>query len=79
MSGDSVTISFDGSDERLRQVLDLVAFEREYCPFLTFTVICEPNHGPIELRLGGTADARRFVGEAFLPLLPDHLQELSIA
>ena len=44
---------------------ELMAAERECCPFLTFQLIAEPNKGPVTLHMTGPAGAKDFVRTIF--------------
>ena len=44
---------------------ELIAAERECCPFLTFQLIIGPNKGPVTLRMTGPVGAKDFVRRIF--------------
>lgn len=51
----------DGAPERLRQIVDIAAAERECCRFLRFEVTAEPDMGPIRLRITGPPGTSEFL------------------
>jgi hypothetical protein len=50
-----------GDEKRIAVVMNLIAAERECCPFLTFELIFQPDSGPIIMRVTGPAGARDFL------------------
>jgi hypothetical protein len=64
---DGYGLAFPGEAEWLARLSAFVAFERECCPFFTFELVCEPNHGPIWLNLRGSEGVKALVA-AELPL-----------
>jgi hypothetical protein len=38
-----------------------VAAERVCCPFLTFEVVAQPNHGPLLVRITGPEGSKEFL------------------
>jgi len=44
---------------------DLIAAERECCPFLRFELTAEPNLGPVTLSVTGPAGSKAFVKKTF--------------
>jgi hypothetical protein len=49
----------------LLQVAEFIEYERLCCPFFTFTVEVEPNHGAIWLRLTGSQEIKQFIKMEF--------------
>jgi hypothetical protein len=52
---DGFSFVFDGTDHNVADLLDVVSFERQCCPFLTFRVDIVPEPGDLVLHLGGNA------------------------
>ena len=50
-----------GDGDQIRLVADLIAAERECCPFLTFELLAQPNMGPIIVRATGPGGGKEFV------------------
>lgn len=50
-----------GDGDRIRQVAELIAAERECCPFLVFEVSAHPNMGPVTVRVSGPAGTKEFL------------------
>jgi hypothetical protein len=61
---------FEGSDQNVDDLLEIVSLERKCCPFLTFRVDIAPEPGDLVLHLGGNADAQDFIRDTFVPLVP---------
>lgn len=47
-----------GDNETVALLAELIAAERQCCPFLTFEVTSEPNLGPIVVRITGPENSR---------------------
>jgi len=62
-------LCFEQSDDVMVSLAALIETERACCPFLTFQLIVEPDHGPVSLELTGPAGTREFL-EAELGLGP---------
>ena len=62
-------LSFEQSDAVMASLAALIEAERACCPFLTFQLIVEPDHGLVSLELTGPAGTREFL-EAELGLGP---------
>ncbi len=60
---DGYALQFAGDAAQTAQLLDFITFERECCPFFTFELHFEPDHGPVWLRLRGPEGTKAFVGE----------------
>jgi hypothetical protein len=61
---DGYALRFPGTDEWLVKLAQLIAFERQCCPFLAFDLHAAPNDGPLTLRLGGSPAAKAFLSQA---------------
>lgn len=55
---DGYAFSFPGDDAWVARLVDFIQFEKNCCPFFTFELIFEPQHGPLWLRLRGPEEAR---------------------
>jgi hypothetical protein len=60
---DGYALRYPGDDAWAQTLLAFVIHERACCPFFTFGMIFEPDHGAIWLRLSGGADTKAFVSE----------------
>lgn len=59
-------IQFQSSETWYKSLTNLIAQERQCCAFLHFELIVPPNHGPISLRILGSAEVKEFVGSMFI-------------
>lgn len=68
---DGYALRFPGDAAWLTTLTEFIRFERECCPFFTFELRCEPEHGPLWLHLRGPQGTRDFVrgllGDTALP------------
>lgn len=62
---DGIAHRFSESAAIRRALSDLIASERECCPFLHFELVFEPGPGPIWLKVTGPEAARPFIRETF--------------
>src|SRR2546422_467098 len=67
---DGYRLRFEPSDDVIASLAALIETERACCPFLSFQLIVEPDHGSVSLELTGPAGTREFL-EAELGLGPD--------
>jgi hypothetical protein len=58
---DGYALRFPGDALWLATLAELIRFERECCPFFTFELHCEPQHGPLWLHMRGPEGAKEFV------------------
>lgn len=58
---DGYALRFPGEAAWLDTLAEFIRFERECCPFLTFALHCEPQHGPLWLHLRGPEGAKEFL------------------
>ena len=54
-------VRIPGDQDSLRLVCDLMAAERNCCPFLKFELVAEPEMGPITLSLTGPSGTKEFL------------------
>ena len=66
---DGYALRFPGDAAWLDTLAEFIRFERECCPFFTFELRCEPQHGPLWLHLRGPEGVKEFV--ATLLALPN--------
>ena len=66
---DGYAFQFPGESEWIQRVATFVAEERACCPFFTFELQCEPNLGPIWLRLRGSAEIKAILHDQWLTQL----------
>ena len=62
---DGYAFRMPGNSECIALITELMAAERECCPFLRFELNAEPNRGPLTLRVTGPAGAKNFVRTVF--------------
>jgi hypothetical protein len=62
---DGYQFSFDGQAVGLSELVDVIAMERKCCRFLRFTLIAEPDGGPIRLQISGPAGTKEFLESNF--------------
>jgi hypothetical protein len=55
-----------GERGSIRLAAELIAAERECCPFLAFELAALPNVGPVILRVTGNAGTKQFLRDIFL-------------
>lgn len=60
---DGYALRFPGDAEWGVRLLGLIAAERQCCPFFAFTLVFEPQQGPIWLHLCGGEGVKGFVEE----------------
>jgi hypothetical protein len=60
---DGYAFRYPGGEEWAGRLLELITFERECCPFITFELSFEPAQGPLWLRLRGAAGVKEFIRE----------------
>jgi hypothetical protein len=66
---DGYAFQFPGESEWIQRVVTFIAEERACCPFFTFELQCEPNLGPIWLRLRGSAEIKALLRDQWLTQL----------
>lgn len=57
---------FDATAQRLAQIAELIAFEKECCAFLDFALELRAGAGRVALTLSGPADARPIIEALFV-------------
>ena len=50
-----------GNGEWIAVIAEMIAAERECCPFLTFELVAQPNMGPVIVRVTGPAAGKELV------------------
>jgi len=63
---DGYAFSFPAEDLWAKQLLDFILFEKNCCPFFTFALIFEAQHGPLQLQLRGSAEVKDIIQAEFL-------------
>jgi hypothetical protein len=58
---DGFRLRFAASSDTLTTITRVVLVERECCRFLRFTIVVEPDGGPMRLDLTGPAGTREFL------------------
>jgi hypothetical protein len=54
-----------GQDTCLLLIANLLAAERQCCPFLSFALHASPNHGPLALSITGPDGTKEFLRSLF--------------
>jgi len=57
--------SFSANTERLRELTELIDFERQCCPFLQFRLTVQAGEGPIWLEVTGPEGTKEFLVSTF--------------
>lgn len=60
-----LALRFAAEDEIMNNLVQVMAMERECCPFLRIQLVAEPNHGPLWLKFTGPAGTKEFLTAAF--------------
>lgn len=63
--GDGYAYRFPPDEIWITELANLITFERQCCPFLTFNVRVEPGGGPIWLELSGPEGTKDFLNSLF--------------
>ena len=58
---DGYELCFPAEESWTAKLVDLIQFERQCCPFLTFGLIFLPNRGPIWLQIRGGEGLKDFL------------------
>ena len=58
---DGYSFRLPGDGKWIMLVAELMAAERECCPFVTFEMAAMPNHGAVIVRVSGPEGAKEFV------------------
>lgn len=62
---DGYAFRIPGDQERIALAAQLIAAERQCCPFLTFDLLAQPKTGPIILKITGPAGTKEFLKTIF--------------
>jgi hypothetical protein len=63
---DGYAFRIPGDKKWIALVAELMAAERECCPFLTFELTAQPNMGPVTVRVTGPAGAKDLLKTIFM-------------
>ena len=58
---DGYAYEFPGGDEQIEALTRFVVAERGCCRFFTFELTCEPDRGPVYLRMRGPRGTKEFI------------------
>ena len=58
---DGYALRFPGNDTWANQLTQFISFERECCPFFTFSLLFEQKQGPIWLHLRGPEGVKAII------------------
>lgn len=53
--------TFEGDRKWIALAAEVMAAERDCCPFLKFEVVAEPDHGPFVVRVTGPDGSKEFL------------------
>jgi hypothetical protein len=62
---DGYAFRVPGDGKSIAIVVEMIAAERECCPFLTFELVAQPDMGPVIVRVTGPADTKDFLKTVF--------------
>lgn len=62
---DGYALRFPGGPEWVRELAELIVFERACCPFLTIELLAECDHGAAWLKLRGPDGTKEFLDLSF--------------
>ncbi len=60
---DGYQFRFDSEPDVIRRLAEFIALEKLCCPFLSFVIEIEAEHGPVWLRLTGREGVKAFIKE----------------
>lgn len=60
---DGYEFEFAGEEKQIENLVELILFERECCPFLDFALEFESGSGPVVLRVRGPEGSKEMVAE----------------
>ena len=66
---DGYAFRFADAEVMTAPLVEFIAFERGCCPFFSFELAFEPEHGPLWLRLRGPDGVKAFIREGMAPTL----------
>ncbi len=61
---DGYALRFPGTDDWANNLIAFINSERACCPFFTFSLIFEPDHGPIWLHIRGPDGTKEFIEQS---------------
>ena len=64
---DGYAFSLPGDKSSIAVTAQLIAAERECCPFMAFELVAPPNMGPVLLRVTGPCGTKDFLKTVFCP------------
>jgi hypothetical protein len=62
---DGYAFRFPPDDALCLAIAEFMTLERRCCPFIGFSLVLDPDGGPMWLRLTGREGAKSFIGAAF--------------
>jgi len=67
---DGYALKFPNRDAWITQAVAMIIAERTCCPFFGFTLVFDPNNGPVWLHIVGSSEVKAFIRAQ---LVPSHL------
>ncbi len=64
-------LKFPNRDAWITRAVELIIAERKCCPFFGFTLVFEPDGGPVWLHIAGPGEVKAFIREQ---VVPSHLR-----
>jgi len=68
---DGYALKFPNRDSWIIRAVELIIAERKCCPFFGFTLVFEPDAGPVWLHIVGPGEVKAFIREH---VVPSHLR-----
>jgi len=70
---DGYAFRLPGDGKSIALVADLIAAERECCPFIAFELAAHPNTGAVVVRMTGPAGTKEFLRAVLCKTVASHL------
>jgi hypothetical protein len=67
---DGYSYAFASDTASVRRVEEFIEGERACCPFFTFELRFEPEHGPLWLTIRGSGQIKALLADTFATLIP---------
>jgi hypothetical protein len=62
---DGYAFLVSGDGKWIAMIAKMIVAEKEFCPFLTFELVAQPNMGPVIVRVAGPAGTKEFLKTVF--------------
>ncbi len=64
---DGYALKFPNRDAWITQAVEMIIAERKCCPFFGFTLVLDPNNGPVWLHIVGSNEVKAFIRAQVVP------------